>query len=76
MNPNKKIVLHLPQYFSKTHYDMVFEFMGKSFIFYPSHIHDLMQESNIHKPIRINNEDPIDLNYVKREHVHNGNECP
>ncbi len=56
----------MPPYFSKTHYDMVFEFMGKSCIFHPLHIHDLMQEANIHKPIKINIEDSIDLNNVRR----------
>lgn len=56
--------------------DIVFDFMGKSFIFHPLHIPNLMQGSNIHKPIRINIEDPIDFNKVRRIHVHNRNEGP
>ncbi len=53
MSLKDKISHHLPQFFSKIHYDLMLEFMGKRPMFTPLYIQNLMQDANnIRHPIR------------------------
>jgi hypothetical protein len=53
MNPQDKISHHLPLFFSKIHYDVMLEFMGKRPMFNPLYTKNLMQDvNNIRRSIR------------------------
>jgi hypothetical protein len=79
MNPQNKVTHHLSRCFSKTHYDMIMEFMGKRLIFNPLHIQHLMHDSNnINNVIGFKASNCIDFTYhgTRTKHVDCGYDNP